>query len=311
MTFLHPSVLFLLPLSAVLWYAVFIGQRTSCVWRLEWGSKSTSFDFLYPWLYCLACACLLVALARPVWDPKPVDKTVSGQDTVFLVDVSRSMNTSDVSGNSRLEAVKLALLDLLPALEGDRVALVAFAGTSVPKCPLTTDYTFFKQSLMSLDASSASRGGTLFGDALRGIKKDFATSEHPLAVWVFTDGGDQESYPVEAAQTFGESKISLFIWGVGTLEGGEVPERGVSSALNESLLRSVAGAVPESAYYGSTYPLWALEKEYRKHHKNTGTVKNSRVIWTEGSWFLVWPALLLIAADMVIRAFNGKRKERK
>ena len=311
MTLLHPYVLLLLPLSAVLWLLVRYGQRLSRGWQEKWGIASPEYAFLHPWLLGFAAFFLILALARPVWNPQSVDKKTTGQDTVFLVDVSRSMDTMDVSGGSRLGAVKQALLDLLPQLEGDRIALVAFAGTSVPKCPLTMDYPFFRQAVQLLDTTSTSRGGTLFGDALRTVQKDFASPGRKLSVWVFTDGGDQESFPVEAAKEFGDSGITLYIWGVGTLTGGQVPERGVSSALNEQLLREVASAVPGGAYYGSASPLWGLAGEYQAHHHNNTVSTSSRIVWQEGSWYLLWPVLLLLAADTAFRLYPKLRRKQK
>jgi len=301
MTLLHPYVLFLLPLAALLWLWAYVGQRQSVEWQKKWGIEPARFGSMHPCFLAGACALVVVALARPVWDPENVDQKMTGQDTVFLVDVSRSMETGDVSGTSRLQAVKQALIDLLPSVQGDAVALVAFAGTAVPKCPLTRDYAFFRQSVQLLDAGATSRGGTLLGDALRSVKKDFAADGRKLAVWVFTDGGDQESFPVEAAKEYADAGISLYIWGVGTLEGGQVPERGVSSALNEPLLREVAQAVPGGLYYGADAPLWSLPDQYRAHRRNFATVTGSRVVWHEGSWYLLWPILILLALDAALR----------
>lgn len=308
MTLLNPHALFLLPFAFILGLLEYIGQRQTRTWRKEWSLPLNKYAPFHPVLIGLSCLSLILALSRPVWDPQPVDQKSSGQDTVFLVDVSRSMDTADVAGESRLEAVKLSLLELLPSLEGDRVALVAFAGTTVPKCPLTTDYAFFRQSVSLLDTSSTSRGGTLLGDALRNIQKDFAVSGHSLAVWVFTDGGDQESYPVEAVKDYGKARITLYIWGVGTLSGAQVPERGVSSALNESLLHDVARAVPGGIYFGSNSPLWTLVQNYKAHHTNTEVATSSRIIWKEGSWWLVWSALLFFVADTSLRLRHGKKR---
>ena len=69
-----------------------------------------------------------------------------GRDVVFLLDVSKSMLAEDLVPN-RLERAKLAILDAVDRLQGDRVALVAFAGTAVVKCPLTLDYGFFRLAL--------------------------------------------------------------------------------------------------------------------------------------------------------------------
>ncbi len=327
MTFLHPEAFFLLPLSAFLWFLEYRGRRSVIAWKTE---RQPAFDgraepnkrkgtngiaSLHSWLLGMASVVLVLALARPVWDPVPIETRALSQDTVFLVDVSRSMESVDLTGAgqgiSRLAGVKQSLLNVLPGLAGDRVALVAFAGTSVPKCPLTADYGFFRQSVELLDATSTSRGGTLLGDALRSVKKDFSRPGRMLSVWVFTDGGDQESFPVEAARQFADSGMSLYVWGVGSLGGAQIPGREENSSLNEGLLKSVAEAVPGGLYFGSEFPLWTFSQEYRKHHADTGESVSSRVVWKEGSWWLLWPVLALLALDAFLRrGFAGRKSHR-
>ena len=316
MIFLNPLLFFLLPIPVLLWLYLRTKLSENRAWRAQWNSSGPKQEFLRPWLLAAASLFLIVAMARPVWSPREISFGGMGQDTVFLVDVSKSMDTVDINGTSRLEAVKRALIDLTPELASDRVALVAFAGTTVVKCPLTSDVSFFRQSVELLDTNSASRGGTLVGDALRQVAKDFSGSSggpnagkaetankakrSNLSLWVFTDGGDQESFPVEAAGDLGAQGISLNIWGVGSLAGGAVPERGVSSALNETLLKSVAQASGNGAYFGIDKPLWQLASEYGMRHRTSSLHQTSATVWQEGSWYLVWPALFCVVFEMSI-----------
>jgi len=316
MIFLNPLLFFLLPIPVCIWLYLRFKLLENRAWRTQWNASGHKLEFLRPWLLAAAAFFLVVAIARPVWSPREISSSGMGQDTVFLVDVSKSMDTVDINGTSRLDAVKRALIDLTPELASDRVALVAFAGTTVVKCPLTSDVSFFRQSVELLDTSSASRGGTLVGDALRQVAKDFAGSaggtsagkadttqtakKSSLSLWVFTDGGDQESFPVEAAGDLGAQGISLNIWGVGSLTGGAVPERGVSSALNETLLKSVAQASVNGAYFGIDKPLWQLASEYGMRHRTSSLHQTSATVWQEGSWYLVWPALFCVVFEMSI-----------
>jgi len=330
MTILRPEAFFLL-VPALLAVAVSVRCETRAhLWRERFSSSrpsdgesdSSSARSRFPGRFrsavlAFSLLCAVCALARPVWNPHSDEAEESGQDALFLVDVSRSMNTADVSaslgsGESRLDAVKNALTDLVPTLSGDRTALVAFAGTSVPKCPLTTDRVFFSNAVRLLDAGSTSRGGTLLGDSLRMVKKNFVPSSKNLAVWVFTDGGDQESFPVEAAQALADSGVRLYIWGVGSTEGAEVPERGVVSALDEALLGQVAAAVPEGEYFGSNIPLWRLASEYSARRKPTSATTSSYTFWDEGSWFLLWPIFFLLLSLPLLRAVSvfGSRLSR-
>lgn len=290
MTLLHPWVLALLPLSFLVGLLVYRGESHAPARRL-----------IHSLLWSGTAFVLVVALARPVWDPEPVTASTEGQDTVFLVDVSRSMNTPDVGGISRLDAVKKALIDAIPQYQGDRVALVAFAGTTVAKCPLTRDLDFFRQSVQLLDTNAVSQGGTLIGDALRSVQADFAQKGRKLVVWLFTDGGDQDSFPVDAARQYAQGHLSLELWGVGSTVASPVPQRNVRSALDEKLLQDMAAVVPGAVAYGAKQPLWTFAQEYQLHHQVSGTSASTQVVWQEGAWWLLWPAALFLGADAVVR----------
>ena len=60
------------------------------------------------------------------------------------------MLVEDIRPN-RLERSKLAILDFVSKLSGDRVGLLPFAGASYLMCPLTADYQAFEQTLMAVD----------------------------------------------------------------------------------------------------------------------------------------------------------------
>ncbi len=315
MTLLHPELLLLSPLAALASLAVYLAERKAQGARVNWGStEGRKRPWARPLMLGVAFLTLIAALARPVWDPQTVSEEASGQDTVFMVDVSRSMLTTDLSGGqSRLEGVKRAILDLLPTLKGDQVALVAFAGTTVVKCPLTGDLAYFGEAVRLLEPGSTSRGGTLLGDALRSVKTNFVKEGKGLAVWVFTDGGDQESFPVEAAKDLSESGCRLFVWGVGSQQGGPVPGQNVSSVLNEELLKGVAAAGAQSGpggdgrYWGVETPLWQLGSIYGTHRERHSVRKSDQVVWQEGSWWLLWPALSLVLLSFPPRIPRRRR----
>lgn len=173
-------------------------------------------------LVLVAVASLVVALARPAWDAVQEEVTQRGRDVVFLLDVSRSMLAEDLPPN-RLERAKLAILDAVDRLEGDRVALAVFAGSTVVKCPLTLDYGFFRMALEDVSAISVSRGGSLIGDGLRAVLRDVfdgKRSNHRDIVLI-TDGEDHESFPVEAAAEAGELGIRLIAIGLGDERVGQ------------------------------------------------------------------------------------------
>ena len=137
-----------------------------------------------------------------------------GIDILFAVDTSRSMLTQDVNPD-RLTRARLAVADLLAKLEGDRVGLIAFAGSAFLQCPLTLDYDAFRQSLDALDTNVIPKSGTDIVSAISEAGAAFRTGakNHKLLVLI-TDGEDLAGNAVSTAQT-AEQEVKIFTVGVG------------------------------------------------------------------------------------------------
>ena len=203
----------------------------------------------------LAALCLTVlALARPAWNPVAREVSRKGRDVVFVLDVSRSMLADDLQPN-RLERAKIAIGDCLDVLEGDRVALVVFAGTAMVRCPLTVDYGFFRMMLADVEPRSVGRGGTKIGDALRLVMKEvFDNQEKQFKdVVLITDGEDQDSFAVQAAEALGKASVRLLAVGLGDevngtpiLVTGEDGSRDFIKNKGEVVRNKLDGEVDES-----------------------------------------------------------------
>jgi len=171
-------------------------------------------------------AALSVAVLNPRWGQQEEVVVRRNVDVLVLLDVSRSMLARDIAPN-RLERAKLALRDdLLPALGGDRIGLLAFAGAPVLVCPLTNDYGFFRLALADVSTRTAPRGGTLIGDAIRKAVTCFPSGmPSSRVILLITDGEDHESFPVEAAAAAcHEHKVLLVAVGLGDdREGARIP----------------------------------------------------------------------------------------
>ena len=81
---------------------------------------------------------LVLALARPQWGAKLETVTRRGVDVIIAVDTSTSMLAEDVKP-SRMAQARAAVAAFIDLLRGDRIGLVAFAGTAYVACPLTLD----------------------------------------------------------------------------------------------------------------------------------------------------------------------------
>ncbi len=173
-------------------------------------------------LFILGLACLFIALARPQWGSRWVELRHRGIDILIGFDVSKSMLAPDIKP-SRLLRAKLAVRDFAARLDGDRIGLLPFAGTSFLMCPLTTDYEAFTASLDALDTATIPKGGTNIGgvirDAVRVLKNE---SNHKILVLI-TDGEDLSQDALASAALAKQEKMIIYAVGVGTAQGELIP----------------------------------------------------------------------------------------
>jgi len=189
------------------------------------GSVSQIKRRLHFGLMLAALACFIVALALPRHGFTLEEAKRKGRDVLLAVDTSRSMLSTDVKPN-RLERAKLAAQDLISSLQGDRVGLLAFAGSSFLQAPLTVDYTAVLDSLKELDTKIIPLGGTDIAEAIRAAVKAFGKGESESRVLViFTDGEDLSADAIAEAKRVAGS-MHIFTVGVGSADGSLIPVPG-------------------------------------------------------------------------------------
>jgi Ca-activated chloride channel family protein len=193
------------------------------------------------------------ALARPQRGFRDEEVQKRGVDLLFAVDVSRSMLAPDLKPD-RLTRAKLAIEDLLPRVQGDRLGLIAFAGEAFLQVPLTFDDQMFAQSLSALDTSIIPRGGTDLGGAIAAAREALKSEpRNDKLLVLLTDGEDLEAHALDEARAAAREGLHIYTVGVGTGAGELVPLPGggfareqsgafVRSHLDEPALRQIAAA---------------------------------------------------------------------
>ena len=254
-----------------------------------------------------------VALAGPKYGYRWQEIRQQGVDIIIALDCSRSMTAADIQP-SRLERAKREVFDLLAMLQGDRVGLVAFAGTAFLQCPLTLDYDAFNLFLNSLSPEYLPVGGTDITGALATALDSFdPKSASDKAVILITDGentGDGE--PLKAAETLKEKKIKLFCIGVGGSDGVPIPEPDggfkkdrsgqiVLSRLDENTLKKMA-VVTGGTYVRSVAGDLDLDAIYTNEIRRTmeaETVSSGRKqVWEDRFQWPLALALLCLVAEL-------------
>lgn len=203
-------------------------------------------------LFSLAFVFFIVGMSRPQIGAKLKEHQSKGAEVMIALDVSNSMLAQDYSPN-RLDRAKLAISRLVDKLDGDRIGLVLFAGTSFVQLPITTDYVSAKMFMNSISTTSIAVQGTAIGDAINTCVRSFSSqSENSRAIIVITDGENHEDDPVEAAKQAAEMGITVYTIGVGSVEGQPIPVNGnllkdskgeiVVTRLDEQTLQEIAKA---------------------------------------------------------------------
>lgn len=165
------------------------------------------------------------ALARPQWGEERKKVERKGVDLIFLLDTSLSMLAEDIKP-SRLAKSKLEIKNIIRRLKGDRVGMVAFAGSSFLQCPLTLDYSAFLLFVDALKPGYIPEPGTSLSHAIRlGIKAFPEESRKYRAIIVFSDGEDHEGGIEEALDEAKTAGARIYAVGVGTAEGEPIPLR--------------------------------------------------------------------------------------
>ncbi|MFN0200849.1 MAG: vWA domain-containing protein [Bacteroidia bacterium] len=258
--------LLLLPLFivALVWVYRRANQILSAWFSREQYKKSQ--PFLKTSLRTVGILLALVATLGPYFQKQDQSVNILAREIYVLLDVSASMNVEDVRP-SRLKAAKKEIHRLLGALKGDHIGLIAFASHPYTQCAITRDIKAVTNFLDLVETEQYAQTGTDLRNALLMASERFSSTERPSAkisrsIVLMTDGEDFGENYTSVIEKLHKNGITVFVVGIGTVEGGSVPElvngkmRGhkrradgtiVNSSLNEASLQAL------SQEFGTTY----------------------------------------------------------
>lgn len=193
-------------------------------------------------LWFLAIVATGVALLGPRWGHAPGKGPAPGHEVVLLVDVSRSMAAEDAVPNRLGAAVAgaNAMVEALGRTPGERVAVVAFAGRGVLRCPMTANLGAVREALARLRPGVVRPGGSDLGAALDAAREAFPESNPGeedavtgRSVVVFSDGEDLEGRAKQALAGRLAAGIVVHAVAIGdaAIPGATVPVRDESGKI--------------------------------------------------------------------------------
>lgn len=215
-------LLLLLPI-ALLWYFFKRKEETASlrISSIKGFSPDSILPRLKPLLFLLrllALTAIITAMARPqTEDISTRTKTTKGIDIVMAIDVSSSMLARDLKPN-RLSALKEVAADFIRKRPNDRIGLVAYAGESYTKTPITSDKSIVLNALKEITYGQLNDGtaiGMGLATSVNRLKESKAISK---VIILLTDGVNNSGFiePQTAADLAVEFGIKTYTIGLGT-----------------------------------------------------------------------------------------------
>lgn len=239
-------------------------------------------------------AALVVALAEPAHDATVRRERAT---VVLAVDVSLSMDATDVEPN-RLEAAKAAALDFLDTVPPRvNVGLVRFAGSAAVLVAPTTDHDEVRRAVQGLRVAE----GTAIGEAVHAALDALALlppaadpdEPVPASVILLSDGESTVGRsPEGAARAAAEAGVPVSTIafgttaGVVTIEGEKIPVPPDLATLRD--IARITGGDSFEAGSGDE-----LREAYRELASSVGLTTEQREI---GEWFVAAALAVLGAA---------------
>ena len=263
-------------------------------------------------LNLLVWGLLVLAITRPVWVEKPIERQQPVRDLMLAIDISQSMETQDFTGADghkidRLAAVKQVVHGFIQQRKDDRIGLILFGSGAYPQAPLTLDHTSLA---LLLDDSGIGMAGpnTAIGDAIGlGLKLLDQAHEPEKVLILLTDGNDTSSAitPDHAAEMAAAKGVVIHTIGIGD------PQAGGEAKVNLSALREIASATGGRYFRAedrdSLNQVYGTLDKITPHQVKTLSHQPKRDLF----WWPLGAALLLLAAYHVIAALWPHRFRRE
>jgi Ca-activated chloride channel family protein len=220
-----------------------------------------------------------------------------------------------------LEKSKNIISRLVDSFEDDKVGLIVFAGDAFIQLPITSDFISAKMFLESINPGLITRQGTNIKAAIDMATRSFTPREGVgKAVIIITDGENHEGGAIEAAKAAAEKGLSVYVMGVGSLEGSPIPagrsgdfrrdKQGnvIVTKLNEKMCQEIAAA-GNGVYIridntGNAQKI--LQREIDKLAKaDIDTAVYSE--YDEQFQVMAWIAFILLLLDMLLMVKKNPR----
>jgi Ca-activated chloride channel homolog len=321
--FARPAALALIPIAValVLWAgvrrgagrrAVLVHSRASELGAQKRGIVARLADL--PLVLRLLVVVLLgVVLARPQTSRPQTDLDVEGIDIVITLDLSGSMEETDLLPN-RLEAAKAVIRDFVRRRPTDRLGLVVFGREAYTHVPLTLDHGAFLRMLAELHLGIIDGKGTAIGNglgvALARLRRSDANSK---VIILLTDGDNNAGNisPLQAAAMAQKLGVRVYTILAGDNDSSDVPAvAGVPRQrfpVNPKLLEEIATMTGGVPYLATDTRALAQRFQNILEDLEKSRIKERGVLYAELFPKFLLPAFLVLLLEIALRLSRLRR----
>ena len=281
---------------------------------------------LLAWLIWLL---LVFAAMRPQWIGEPIQISISGRDLLLAVDISKSMEESDLAlyGTQaqctlessakvdRLSVVKAVLGEFIERRKGDRLGLILFGSKAYLQTPLTFDRQTVKTMLKEAEIGLAG-DKTALSDAIGlAVKQLRQRPQSNRVLILLTDGNNStgEFEPLQIIDLAIKHAVRIYTIGVGAEKVCLCDEfscgwhKDNSVALDETTLQEIAKLTGGQYFRAQNRTrLEYIYAELDKYEPVTEEMKTFRPKIPLYPWFL-GIAFFMSLIFMVINKYNQLR----
>ena len=315
--FLRPWLLLaLIPVSLILFFEFMRGAQRSS-WQKVIDPQLLQFqlgaqqDTTKKWQHLLtlsACALVILAMAGPVWDQRPLPVFRDQLARVIVLDVSRSMDANDVEP-SRITRARYKVRDILEKSHNIQVGLIAFGAAAYVISPLTDDVRTITAMVPSLSTGIVPVQGSDLSAALRESMNLMRGAGVEVGEVVLLSDEAPGAVDLEVARELSANGYVLSVLAVGTEEGAPIPDRGsflkdsagniVVPGLNLASLRQLAetggGRFAQLSADDSDIGMLVSDESRLKAAKKRVAENKQTDTWIERGPWLLLPLLPYVA----------------
>ncbi|KFJ42527.1 VWA domain-containing protein [Francisella philomiragia] len=272
------------------------------------GKQSKTKKSLVPFLFLCLWIVSVVALAGPTWKYKDVPVYQENVSRVIALDVSQSMDTTDVSP-TRLERAKYKTLDILRRIKEGQVGMIVFSSEPFVVSPLTSDANTVENLVPVINSDIVPVQGNNIYKAIEKSAQLITQAGAKKGQIILITDSTPSADAIAKAKQLAEQGIDTDVYAIGTPKGGIAKDdRGnyikddggniqyFGIDLNQLEALAKAGSGKLVTLTANNTDVKKLLSDTQGNGKKKSDKKSANIFWQDEGIYFIW---LLVAMSLL------------